>query len=296
MQPAETLELAGNQYWDRALELVEQIPAFSPVLRRLLANLSSEVESASFLEIADLLEQDTMLTGKILGLVNSALYTPPMPILSVRRALNMLGTVRLRSFLLSLYMNRMSGTLRVPGNWSRQRLNSHALATGSLAELLAERLPVDCAEGAFVAGMFHDIGRIVLATLSCQNDCIVEPAALADDPSGENTEKAMFGFSHSLLSAEILRGWNLPVAVQVAVLFHEHPEDDPSPRRSSDTIKLSELIHAADEYVNSKGFSISDDPRDRGSDSALERLGPAANDSIILARFRDQFDVIRSLL
>src|SRR5271157_4690719 len=157
MQPSATIELRGNQYWERAFELVEQIPAFSPVLRRLLANLSADSECVSFVEIAASLEKDTLLTGKVLGLVNSALYCPPTPVLSIPRALSILGTLRLRNFLMGLCLNRMWGKMQVPANWSRPRLNTHALATGVLAELLVERLPVDYPEGGFVAGLFHDI-------------------------------------------------------------------------------------------------------------------------------------------
>src|SRR5262249_26954927 len=118
MQPTATLELQDNKYWHRALELVDQLPAFSPVLRRLLANLSTESDAVSFYELASVLEKDSLLTGKVLALVNSALYAPPVPVLSIPRALGILGTLRLRNLLLSFSLNRLFSLVQVPENWS----------------------------------------------------------------------------------------------------------------------------------------------------------------------------------
>ena len=280
-------------YWTRAFSLLERLPAFSPALRPLLANLSSDEESISLLHIADLIENDALLSGKVLSVANSALYGRSMPILSVRRAVARLGTIKLRNIVLGLSINRMWGNLHTPPGWSAQRFNSHAMATATLSDAIAMQVPAHFAEGAFVAGLFHDIGRLIIAALlSDRSDLLVPPEGIGS-PDAESFEKDVLGFTHSDLSASIMSRWNMPVPIQTAVRFHEHPDQDPTQLKANE-IRLSQVIHAADEFVNSRGLRITEHSRDAGEAVSLETLAPNEKQSVILARFDEEFQLFRS--
>jgi HD-like signal output (HDOD) protein len=292
--PAQYPIVRGNvDYWARAFSLLDRLPAFSPALRPLLANLSADEESISLFHIADLIEKDALLSGKILSVANSALYGRSTPILSVRRAVARLGTIKLRNMILGLSINRMWGNLHTPPGWSPQRFNSHAMATATLADVIAMQVPAQFAEGAFVAGLFHDIGRLIIAALlSDRSDLLVPPEGIVS-ADAESYEREVLGFTHSDLSASIMSRWNMPVPIQTAVRFHEHPDQDPTQVKLNE-IRLSNVVHAADEFVNARGLRITEHSRDAGQPASLDIFATEEKQSTILARFEEEFQLFHS--
>ena len=145
----------------RALRCLGELPPFSPILNRLLASLAKE--DVSFNKLGDLIEKDPVMAGNLLHLVNSALYSRRGSINSVRHALSLLGINKLRNAVLGMSITRMWNQVRTPPSWSMARFNMHSSAVAILSDLLSQRLTVDYAEGAFVAGLLHDVGRLLMA-------------------------------------------------------------------------------------------------------------------------------------
>ena len=85
----------------------------------------------------------------------------------------------------------------------------HSAAAGVLSDLLAQKLPVGYPEGAFVAGLLHDVGRLVIALgLPVEHDAI---AKLVKSGSTQlEAEQEILSFTHPELSAAALKVWNLP--------------------------------------------------------------------------------------
>src|ERR1700685_759034 len=167
----------------RSLAALSQLPPFSPILNRLIASLANE--DVSFAKIAELIEKDTVLAGKILKRVNSALSGLAGTVNSIRHAVALLGIAKLRNAALSMPVARMWGQLKTPPGWSTANFNQHSVGVGILADLLAQRLNVEYAEGAFAAGLFHDLALLLVAigmhaeykqlTLLCQQSKKWEP-------------------------------------------------------------------------------------------------------------------------
>src|ERR1700688_441518 len=145
----------------RALGALNALPPFSPILSRVLASLAGA--DVSFAVLSDLIEKDTVLSGNILQLVNSSLYARRGTINSVSHALSILGMNKLRNAVLGMSVARMWSQMKMPASWSMARFNMHSAATATLSDLLAQQLPVTYPEGAFVAGLLHDVGRLLLA-------------------------------------------------------------------------------------------------------------------------------------
>src|SRR5580658_3313142 len=141
---------------ERSLLALGQLPPFSPILNRLIASLAHE--DVSFAKIADLIEKDTVLAGNILRLVNSALFGLPGTINSIRHAVSLLGITKLRNATLSMSVARMWNQLKTPPGWSTARFNLHSVGVAIMADLIGQRVAVGYAEGAFAAGLFHDLG------------------------------------------------------------------------------------------------------------------------------------------
>jgi hypothetical protein len=153
----------------------------------------------------------------------------------------------------------MWSNVNMPPSLSMARFNIHSSAVAILSDCLAQRVKVIYGEGAFVAALLHDVGRLLIAlSLPDQHQTIAEMHWKTGRPVYD-CELEILGFSHPELSAEALTFWNLPEPIRAAVLYHHHPQADGSTADSiagRKQIRLSRVVEVADEYVNSLGTSI----------------------------------------
>ena len=238
----------------KALRTLSNLPPFSPILNKLMATLAGE--EVSFSKLGDLIEKDTVVAGNVLHLVNSALYARRGTVNSVRHAISLLGLEKVRNAVLGMSLTRMWNRVAVPQSFSMAGFDMHSAAVAILGDLLAQRLPVDYPEGAFVAGLLHDLGRLLIA---------MGLPEYHDRLRGVSSEEKILGFTHAELSAEALAIWNIPVPIQIAVRHHHHPEVS-----NGSPIPLSRVLAAANNYVNSTGVSIT------------EKVDPAASDARLI--------------
>lgn len=293
-KPGAVLEapLSTPELKAKALRSLGSLPPFSPILTRLLAALAAE--DVSFAKLGDLIEKDTVVAANILHLVNSALYGRRGSINSVRHAISLLGANKLRNAVLGMSIARVWNRVKMPPSWSMARFNMHSAAVAVLSDLLAQRLPTEYPEGAFVAGLLHDAGRLLIAlALPHEYERILEMYTESGRPMTE-CELEVLGFTHAELSADALKYWKLPEEVQVAVRDHHS-----SPAPSNGGIPLSHLVDAANQYANFSGLSIlvrnpastrpgsKQTAQDAANESAVELLGLDAEKlQALLAEFR----------
>lgn len=271
----------------RALQSLATLPPFSAILSRLMATLAGE--DVSFSKLGDLIEKDTVVAGNLLNLVNSALYGRRGTINSVRHALAILGLNKLRNAVLGMSLTRMWNKTPVPQSWSMAQFNMHSAAVALLSDLLAQRLTVDYPEGAFVAGLLHDLGRLLIATaLREQHVRIIE--LQAETGMGHfDAELKILGFTHSELSADALAVWNLPEPIRVAVLHHH----DRLLQGAPGAVQLGRLVECADHYVNSMGVCISPETADCANGALIQTLGLSEERlAKTLEEFKAEYDVM----
>jgi HD-like signal output (HDOD) protein len=276
---------------ERAVRALGQLPPFSPILNRLIASLANE--DVSFAKIADLIEKDTVLAGNILRLVNSALYGLPGTVNSIRHAVSLLGINKLRNAALTMSVSRMWNQVKTPPGWSMAKFNLHSVGVGILSDLLAQRLEVAYAEGAFVAGLFHDLGLLLVAIGLHDEYKQISLLCQQEQKWAHEYEVQVLGMTHAELSAEALAQWNLPEQIQTAVRYHAKPELDPTPAADGH-VTLSRVLHAADGYVKATGTFVSlfENSANDGMD-ALEHLGLGERLPTILGEFENDFAAIK---
>ena len=285
--------LVQTNYKEQLLAGLGRLPPFSPTLNRVLASPGREEVSFSYL--AELIEKDTVLAGNILKLVNSALYNRRAEISSIRYAVTLLGVNKLRNTVLSLSVARMWTAMQSPQGWSTKQFNMHSVAVAVLSDLMAQRVSVVFEEGAFAAGLLHDLGRLLIAT------------SLPDEYGkimrlyGENggtlceCERSVIGLDHAEASTFGLVAWNLPRPIRTAVRYHHTPDLDTTALSDGRTVRLSALLAAANEYVNHLGISVS--PKNAVSDGPsaspyLELVGDAAEQ--LNGAFEQEFDAVKT--
>jgi HD-like signal output (HDOD) protein len=229
---------------DKALQALGELPPFSPILSKLLATLAKD--DASFGLLGDLIEKDVVVAGNVLHLVNSAAYARRTKINSIRHAISVLGVNKLRNAVLGMSVARMWKSVTMPAGWSTARFNQHSAATAILSDLLVQHATVEYPEGAFVSGLLHDIGLLLIAWSLPQRYAEIQ-ARVAGGVCWDVAEREVLGFNHADLSAEALAVWKLPEPILTAVRAHQEP---------TSLITLGLVLGAADRYVDSIGLSI----------------------------------------
>ncbi len=271
------------------LDKLTELPPFSPVLVKLLGSFSQD--NISCTALATLIEQDPVLAGSVLRLANSAVYSVREPVTSISSAINLIGIDRLRNVVTALSVSQMWKKLPNAEGWSTADFNEHGLATAILAGALAEEMVSDFNEGAFLAGLLHDVGKLLIVmavpneyreVLRCYN---VEP--------GKKTwiqcEREVLDTDHAILSKLALEQWKVAEPIRQAVAWHH----DPEPR------KLSKIVALADQLANAIGYSVMTPTTliDTPPAEILERLLKPQNlrlkASDLLDHFRMEMDVIR---
>jgi putative nucleotidyltransferase with HDIG domain len=249
--PAPVVSSSDAKSFERALAALGKLPPFSPILNKLLASLAGE--DVSFSKLGDLIEKDAVVAGNIIHLVNSALYARRATITSVRHALALLGMDKVRNTLLGMSISRMWSQVKTPQVWSMARFNRHSAAVAILSDQIASRIPAAVyPEGAFVGGLLHDLGRLLIALGLPEEFARLLKLHEQSDRSWVECELELLGFTHAELSADALEKWKFPQEVQLAVRAHHHPPAF----HAGGAIPLSAVIDAANRYVNSTGESI----------------------------------------
>ena len=173
------------------------------------------------------------------------------------------------------------------------RFNLHSAAAAILSDMIAQHVPVAYPEGAFVAGLLHDVGHLLIAIgLPGEYGGIVELHARGGKTETE-CERVMLGFDHAGLSAQALVYWNLPEPIRLAA--HEHhnlPEGG-----ANGELTLGRIIGAADAYVKSIGVSIQPGQSSPGENLpgtlALEQLGlDRTRIAALRGEFQTEFDAM----
>jgi HD-like signal output (HDOD) protein len=280
----------------RAIALANDLPPLSPLARHLLATISAPGDGPSLREVASWIEKDIMTSGKVLALANSALYGRLVPTLSVRKAVARLGINPLRNLIFHESMTKVWSQLPTPARWSSIRFNTHSIATAVFCEIIASALTPEHMEHAFLAGLFHDTGRLIIAVLLHDNPEALDELNRHEHQNLEEVEQELVGFTHSEISATVARSWNLPATIETAVRFHENPNADPD-CGASDKILLSHIVNAADWYVDCQGFSISGARREEDDKLRLLRqFGLGIEDSTVFTRFENELEILLDIL
>ena len=259
------------------------VPSLPSLYFRIMDALNSP--DAGVDTIGAIVAKDPAMTAKILQLVNSAFFGIARKVSNAMEAVQYLGVGRVRSLVLSLHVFSCFDKLKIP-NFSIERVWGHSMATGMLAQKIAraERADRNDLDEAYVAGMLHDIGKVMLA--SSFADQYASAASLSAErkiPMIE-AEKEIFGVSHAEVGAYLLGLWGLPISIVEAVALHHLP-------RASGIKTFTPLtaVHAASVFENEISENGIGAPRAQIDDEYMRNTGLAD-------RVEDWRDIAREAL
>jgi putative nucleotidyltransferase with HDIG domain len=236
---------------DQLAALVGQVgtlPSAPTAFQEILACLQQP--TASVADAARIIGRDVAMTANIMKMVNSAFFGARQPIMTTARAVAYLGMDTLGALVLGHSVFKSGHPTGIAG-FSLERLWDHSLQTGIAARSIAlcEKFPSAEAEKAFLAGVLHDVGKIVFATRR------VAPTDIAE---GSEHRAAQMDAHHAEVGAYLLGLWGFPNTIVEAVALHHRPSAS-----SVKGLSLAGLVHIADFLVHQKDVE-SPDPIVRG--------------------------------
>jgi HD-like signal output (HDOD) protein len=173
--------------------------------------------------LARLISTDQSLTAKILKLANSAYYGFPREISTVNMAIVVMGFNSVRDMGLSLSV--FDAFKEVPGaaSFDLSQFWEHSIGCGVAAKLLARRYHHRYAGEAFVAGLLHDIGKVVLDQYLHADFLEIMKRTNDNVQTLDEAEMAVTGTSHGEIGGWLADKWRLPHVISESIRFHHSP-------------------------------------------------------------------------
>lgn len=233
------------------LEKITDLPTLPTVVTQIMTIVNDPRSSAKLL--AGVISHDQSLTAKVLRVVNSAFYGFPRPITSVHQATAILGYNAIKNMALSVAVFSAFGSSSGEG-FSRDEFWRHAAAVGSVARLLARKVKYHELEEAFIGGLIHDIGKVLLDEYFHEDFMKATQLAREKGLLILSAERAQLGFDHTAVGQFLARKWNLPKPLTDVIVHHHDLPTDISTLGPS--LRLVAIVHVADIMV--RGLKIGD--------------------------------------
>ncbi len=185
--------------------------------RQIIADPNTDFE-----QLAGVLQADPALAGRIVKVANSAYYRRRGNIASVRQAAALLGMRVVGQIITLVSQSRMLGQALSGYGMEAGELWRHSLSVAILSELLSRQTRSADRSQAFLAGLMHDAGKIILNTYLDERSATA--AASLSGADAVEAEIRALGFDHADIGGELCIKWQLPVVLANAIRFHHMPQ------------------------------------------------------------------------
>ena len=239
-QPATAQELVSQ------VEKLVSLPEVYFLIREKLADPLCSVNA-----LAAIIQQDAGLTARLLKLGNSPYFGYSNRVDTVSRAISIIGIRELEFLVLATAaVERFSGLpvelVNMASFWR------HSIFTGVLSRLLARQCNVLHHERLFVAGLLHDVGKLIIYhELPDESREILAGLEEGDEVYG--LEYGVLGFDHAEVGERLSAQWRMPLSLQKAIGHHHSPAD------AGDFCLEASIVHVANMMAHAMELKDEDD-------------------------------------
>jgi putative nucleotidyltransferase with HDIG domain len=205
---------------------------------------------SSIADIAKIISEDQGLTARILKLANSPLFGYFSKIETITQAVTIIGVLQVRD--LALALSVMDVFAGIPQNLvNMEQFWRHSLATGLAARLLATSQREASLERFFVAGILHDVGRLVMYIRVPELSLELLEQCRSTGELLHRAERDRLGFDHADLGGSLLRRWKIPTRVAEPVERHHDCRRAEQYPREASILHLADIVAHAMQLGNS---------------------------------------------
>jgi len=227
-----------------ALLNVGELPPMPQVASQVLQII--EKSDFSFADLVSVISKDVSITTAILKLANSPLFGIKVSVNNLTQAISLLGIKNLKNLVVALSTKGLFEASKI--TIFEHKLWEHSVATAIYARLFAVKFHRSIAEEAFIVGLIHDIGQILLS-MYFDKYSIVKEMVYGQDVDIISVEREYLGFDHADVGGYLLEQWGLPELYIDVVSFHH----DIKKSKYND---MARLLHIANNKAKIFGYGI----------------------------------------
>jgi putative nucleotidyltransferase with HDIG domain len=269
----------------RIVSQTETLPSLPAVYTEVINELQSQDPSVK--KVAEIISTDLAMTAKILQVVNSAFFGLVRKISNPKEAVMLLGTETIKALVLSVKI--FSEFNQKKFAWFNfDELFNHSMSVSMFAQTISKKELLDrnLVNNALMAGMFHDLGKLILVTNFPESYQKVLNEASKTKQNLWDLECEMFGTSHAEIGAYLMGLWGLEYPVIEAIAFHHRPA-----KSLSNSTGLLTAVHFGDAFDR-----IKNNGKDLNSEMGLRRLDRGYLENLgIAARINDWQTICKGL-
>jgi HD-like signal output (HDOD) protein len=227
------------------IERLGQLPTLPQVVHKIMSMIDRPETSAEGL--GRMIEKDQVLSAKVLQLANSPFYGFPARIASVSHAVVVLGLNVVKGLTLGATVFDMMKAAGMDQLWR------HSLGVAMVSHLLATRVGQKNPEELFVAGLLHDLGKVVMYVKLPETASRIEAAVRDRDLYMIDAEREILGLTHADVAGWLAAAWHLPTVLKEPIMYHHQPTlAKVAPMQTA-------IVHVADVLVKAMGCGCSGD-------------------------------------
>jgi putative nucleotidyltransferase with HDIG domain len=221
----------------RLAQLTGDLPPMPHIARLVVDKVADPKTNTK--DLQDIIAQDQALAARVLKMANSAFYGFSRSVTSLTGAIGAVGFNTIKSMVVSSVVRDL---LKSSG-LTEQLLWEHSLGCAFAARRIAREIRFGKFEEAFLAGLLHYIGKIILYTkLPQQRSDVIQRVYSDPDAVFFRLEQSAFGFDHAQLGQLVARKWQFAEEIEEAIGLHHFPGKSRSNPTLTVVIHLANLI------------------------------------------------------
>ncbi len=262
-------EILADESVKKIVSQIESLPSLPSIYSAIIEEMQSE--DPSIKKISGIISKDLSMTAKILQVVNSVFFGLARKISSPKEAVVLLGLETIKALVLSVKI--FSEFSQKNYSWfSIDALFNHSMSVSANTRAIVktEKLGADLVKYSLMAGLLHDLGKLILLTNFPKPFKQILTDARESGQELSDLEYEAFGTSHAEIGAYLMGLWNLETPIIEAIAFHHRPANS-----MSDKMGLLTAVHVGDAIDHNGQPSAGEDADLLYDAQYLEKLGVA---------------------